>query len=140
MSVAARTVAVRRRMLEVLSMADDPLSTPQVCRLLADAGRNCNHYLARGRRCADPYLARGEVCRASCWHQPVYPQLRALERLGLVARVHYPNRESIAKAIAADTLLEHLAEADSRVVYWIRTADESDAAMNTALETTDNIG
>lgn len=68
----------------------------------------------------------------------VYPHLRALENAGVIARVHYPNRESIEQAALAGTLHQHITEHSGfRCVYWQYTAhriDDTFAALIAALE------
>ena len=119
----------RDQILAILCDADDPLSTPQILVQLGNGGANCNK--PTHLECRSP-----GGCPAWCWSTPgpqgppVYPQLRALERVGLVARVHYPNPGSIAKAIAAGDLCGHLVSADSRCVYWQYVDVDTDEALN----------
>ena len=129
---ATPTVAVRDQILAILRGADDPLSTPQILIRMGNGGRNCNG--PRPGSCRSP----GD-CPAWCWSTPgphgppVYPQLRALERLGLVARAHYPNPDSIAKAVAAGNLNHHIVDADPRWVYWRYVDTDTDEVFNEVL-------
>lgn len=104
------TVAVRRRLLEILAQADEPMSTPDVLVAMSRrAGCNDPDTTPVCRFAGDP---RGS-CPAWCWQQPVYPQLRAMAKLGLVQRIRVP---------------------DHRCVYWQRVDNETDEAMNRLLD------
>lgn len=131
-TVSARTAALRSRLLKLLADANCPQSTPQLCALMTSGGRRCNTALTHRTYCHGP--SQAPPCLGWCWRPAIYPQLRAMEKLGLVARVQYPNRASIEKAIAAGNILEHLREGDSRRVYWDVVADDSDAALNAVLD------
>lgn len=130
---AIRTVAVRDQILAILREAADPLPTPQILVAMSNGGRHCNG--PHNQECRSP----GGDCPAWWWctpgphGPPVYPQLRALERLGLVARAQYPNPDSIARAIAAGNLYHHIVDADSRCVFWRYVDTESDDALNEVL-------
>ena len=92
---------------------------------------------------ATPRTANAEAlgrCPGGCWctpgphGPPVYPQLCTLERLGLAARVHYPNPDCITHGIAQRRLRQHLAGADSRAVYWHYVDTAVDTAVNALLD------
>jgi hypothetical protein len=106
----AGTVQVRRHLLVILADAGKPISTPDV--LVAMSRRvGCNNPETTPvcRFAGDP---RGS-CPAWCWNRPVYPQLRAMAKLGLVQRIRVP---------------------DHRCVYWQRADNETDEAMNQLLD------
>ena len=122
----ARSVALRNDLLVGLRAAEKPQSTPQILTRVANHGRNCAS--------ARPACPDVDQCRALCWHQRIYPQLRALERAGLIARVRYPNPHSINEAIARGQLRQHLAAADSRYAYWQYVDADNDDALNALLD------
>jgi hypothetical protein len=64
----------------------------------------------------------------------VYPQLCVLDRLGHIAREHYPNPDSVAHATAQKRLRQHLAEADSRSANWHYLDADADHALNALLD------
>lgn len=97
---------VRRLLLAILDEADRPVPTPEMLAAMARRA-GCNGQSAEP---ACP-LAGGahDSCPAWCWHQRVYPQLRALANLGLVQRIRVPCH---------------------RCVYWRRIDNDTDEAMN----------
>lgn len=100
------TVQVRRHLLAILADADAPMSTPDVLVALSRRfGCNSPDTKPTCRFANDPRNS----CPAWCWHQPAYPQLRAMANRGLVERIRVP---------------------DHRCVYWRRLDNESDEAMN----------
>lgn len=106
----AGTVQVRRHLLVILAEADEPMSTPDV--LVAMSRRvGCNGTETKPV-CRFAGDRRGS-CPAWCWNRPVYPQLRAMAKLGLVQRIRVP---------------------DHRCVYWQRVDNETDEAMNNLLD------
>ena len=138
---AARSVALRTLIVSVLKAAEDPLPTPEIIVRVADSGRNCNS--PRGPVCPDWSGRAGGVyphCPAWCWETPgpkgpqLRPQLLALERLGIVERVHYPNRASIAKAVAAGNVYDHVMSARTGCVYWQCVDNASDAYFNAVVD------
>lgn len=137
----ADTADVHRRLLAILGEAGQPLPTPEILVRMADQGHRCNG--PHGGQCRDwPGRSGGfyDHCPAWCWTTPgprgtpVYPQLRALERRGLIERVHHPNAESITAAVAAGKLTEHLESAQSGCVYWFLADTESDDYFNAAVD------
>lgn len=102
----ARTVAIRDQILSILRAEHPlPITTNDILVKLANAGENCNS--PRGRRrdvvakgagatCHDwsGRWAGRDGCPAWCWYQPVYPQLVALMRLGLVERIRRDDHRS----------------------------------------------
>jgi Fe2+ or Zn2+ uptake regulation protein len=108
-NAAAHNVALRDQIAAILRDSDVPLTTPQ----LADRSG---------------LLVGGGV----------YPHLRALEKAGVIARVRYPNRDSIRQATLNGTLHQHLIEhTGSRCVHWQYTAPRADdtfAALIAAME------
>lgn len=137
---STRTVALRNQILSVLRTAEHPLPTPEIFVRIADRGRNCN---GNQGACPDWAGRSGGVydhCPAWCWETPgprgpqARPQVLALERLGLVERVHYPNADSITKAVADGNVHAHIISARSGCIYWQPLDVESDAYFNAALE------
>lgn len=95
--LAWRTVLIRERLLAVLSSADRALTTAEILVGLADGGRQCNSGLAVRGGCAHGWRNRyGSTCAGGCWHPRAYPQLRALERLGLISHVPRTDQSSSA--------------------------------------------
>lgn len=91
-TITARTVAVRDTILAVLrSEWPLPISTGDVLLGMAGTGGGCNRPLQTDGQCQ---LLSGSSCRAWCWYSPVYAQLRALSRLGLVEQVRRPDMRS----------------------------------------------
>lgn len=138
---AARSVALRTLIVSVLEAAEDPLPTPEIIVRVADGGRNCNS--PRGPVCPDWSGRAGGVyphCPAWCWETPgpkgpqLRPQLLALERLSIVERVHYPNAESIAKAVAAGNVYDHVIGVRSGCVYWQCVDNASDAYFSAVVD------
>ena len=138
---SARSVALRTLIVSILEAADIPLSTPEIFVRVADSGRYCNS--PRGPVCPDwPGRSGGayQHCPAWCWETPgplgpqLRPQIVALERLGVVERVQYPNPVSIAKAVAAGDVYNHVMGARSGCVYWQCVDNASDAYFNAALD------
>jgi hypothetical protein len=129
--ILARSVAVRDQLLAILRESDEPLPTPKILVRMANEGRNCN---GPRRRACDRW-----PCRAWCWSTPgplgppLYQQLCALEKLGLIKRVQYPNAESIAKAVAAGNVYDHVMSAWPRCVYWGYVDTETDTYFNGVL-------
>jgi len=118
----ARTLAVRGQLLVILRAEHPlPISTSDVLLRMANDHRNCTRRLdgfGNPTRGLCPYRPP-EKCRAWCWYDPVYPQLCALMRLGLVERIR---RDGM------------------RCVYWRYVETETDEAFNAivdALEATD---
>lgn len=91
-TVTARTVVVRHKILAILrSEWPLPTSTRDVLLGMAQAGGSCNRPLRTDGQCRS--FAESN-CRAWCWYSPVYAQLRALSRLGLVEQVRRPDMRS----------------------------------------------
>lgn len=135
-----RTVALRTRILEVIAAAEQPLPTPEIFVRLADAGRYCNGL--KSQTCPDWAGRAGGIyyhCPAWCWETPgplgpqVRPQLAALERTGLIRRVHYPNPESIMRAVDEGTLVEHIASARPGCAFW-QSVQHNDEYFNAAVD------
>lgn len=110
-TVTARTVAVRDKILAILrSEWPLPITTGAVLLGMAGARGSCNRPLRTDGECQ---LRSGSSCRAWCWYGPVYAQLRALSRLGLVEQIQQP---------------------DMRSAYWRYVPDDqSDAYFNAVL-------
>jgi hypothetical protein len=129
---SARTVAIRDQLLAIMRAAEHPLSTPQIHVRIATGGRNCN---TPNGQCRNTGRCPGRCwCTSGPQGPPVYPQLCTLERLGLVARVHYANPDSITHAIPQGRLRQHLAGADSRAVDWRYVDTAADTAVNALLD------
>lgn len=95
--LAVRTVVLRERLLAVLGAADRPLTTSEILVGLADGGRQCDSRIAVRDGCAHGWRNRyGPTCAGGCWHPRAYPQLRALERLGLISHVPRTDQSSSA--------------------------------------------
>ena len=135
-----RTVALRTRLLEVLAASEHPLPTPEIFVRLADRGHHCNG--PKGRSCPDWTGRAGGIydhCPAWCWETPgplgpqVRPQLAALERVGLIRRVHYPNSESIMRAVEDGMLLDHIALSRPGCVFW-QCVEQNDEYFTVAVD------
>jgi len=103
---SARTVAVRRAILTVVR-ASGPISTPEVLVQMSESV-GCNSYLSK------PVCRFAGRCRAWCWYDPVYPQLRALAQMGLVE--HLPRTR------------------ERRRAHWRYVDAETDDMFNSALD------
>jgi hypothetical protein len=108
--VQPRTIALRHQLLAALRNADGPLSTNALCTLVARDGDNCGQF---DGRCASQI----ERCHGGCWWTRVYPQLRALQRMGLVDWVHYPR--------------------PIRCTYWRYIEAETEEMFNAAIDAMD---
>lgn len=145
---AAHTVALRDQLAAALRESDVPLMTPQLAELsgLAWVEYSCLGLCATVHAYAERIGHRIVGCRGDGAHRltapptatAVYPHLRALEREGVIARVRYPNRESIRQATLNGTLHQHLIEhGGSRCVHWqyvCTASDDAFAALAAALE------
>lgn len=109
-----RTVALRDRILLILR--DNwplPISTREVLRAMTNGGNSCNSYNADRGQCPRPTSLRpDEPCFGWCWQQAVYPQLRAMEHLGLVELVRIEGH---------------------RAVYWRYVEQETDREVDAIL-------
>lgn len=95
--LAERTVVLRERLLAVLGAADHAVTTAEILIGLADGGRQCDSSIAVRGGCAHGWRNRyGPTCAGGCWHPRAYPQLRALERLGLIDHVPRTDQSSSA--------------------------------------------
>ena len=135
-----RTVALRTRLLEVLAASEHPLPTPEIFVRLADRGYYCNG--PKSRACPAWTGRAGGIydhCPAWCWETPgplgpqVRPQLAALERVGLIRRVHYPNSESIMRAVEDGMLLDHIALSRPGCVFW-QCVEQNDEYFTVAVD------
>lgn len=147
-TAAAHTVALRDQLSAALRESDVPLMTPQLAELsgLPWVEYSCLGLCATVHAYAERTGHNIVDCRGDGPHRltapptatAVYPHLRALEKDGVIARVRYPNRESIRQATLNGTLHQHLVEhGGSRCVHWqyIRTAsDDAFAALADSLE------
>lgn len=108
-TATARTVALRDQLRAILRAESPlPLSTNEVLLRIANGGKNCNSTFTDEHRCPR------EACSAWCWQSPVYPQLVALMRLGLVERIR---PEGMRRA------------------YWRYVGDhQADASFNAVIE------
>lgn len=89
----ARTIAIREQLVTVLASAERPLTTGEIMIGLAEEGRRCDSSRTVQGGCAHGWADRyGSTCSGGCWHPRAYPQLRALERLGVIS--HVPRTDS----------------------------------------------
>lgn len=143
-AAAARSVALRDQLAAILRDAPTPLSTQQ---LAVKSGLPWVEFGIRGR-CAFVH-AQAEMrglrivsCGQDGEHRMaeppapsrVYPHLGALEKAGVVARVRYPNAESITQATRDGALHQHMAaHAGNRCVYWHYVASRTDATFESLI-------
>lgn len=141
---AARSVALRDQLAATLRDSATPLSTPQ---LAVRSGTPWVEFDFRGRCSVVHWHAeqrgwRIVVCQPDGDHRVaepppssrVYPHLVALEKAGVVARVRYPDRESILAAELTGTLDQHIAEhSGNRCVYWHYAASRTDATFDSLI-------
>lgn len=88
-----RTISLREQLVTVLAGAERPLSTGEIMIGLAEEGQRCDSSRTVQGGCAHGWANRyGSTCSGGCWHSRAYPQLRALERLGVIS--HVPRTDS----------------------------------------------
>jgi len=146
-AAAARSVALRDQLVAALRNGDLPMSTPELAALSGlpwhEVGwwGDCTlvHDLVE-RRDYKLLVCTGQQ-RHSVLMPPcpgsVYPHLRRLEALGIVARVDFAD-------LAIPTRLQLIAQesqrGNTRPVYWRYTDDQSDVAFNAVLDAMERAG